>query len=108
MKKFIAFALMIGLPLIAFAQKDDKVIIPDKATSKMVLRANTRDKVAMVNDNNYQLKLQIRRQNVMKQQHKLMQQRMHKIQRNQLSKNRMIQQRKYRQEAIKRRNSQGK
>ncbi|MBN1115858.1 MAG: hypothetical protein JXA77_01540 [Bacteroidales bacterium] len=108
MKKYITIILFFSLPFIAFSQQDKKPDMDD-LKAKMVLRENTRDKVAVVNDHHNKLKYQKRSQMMSVQQRKLMQQRMQQIQRQQIQRKHIMQQRKkVREDAARRRQMRGR
>lgn len=108
MKYYLLFILFIifSLP----GQTQDKKTQPDISNikSQMVLRANTRDKMAIVTDNAHRSQMQIRRQIIQSHQQKIMRQHMNHIQKQRIYRHRMLQLRKKRMEAARRRQLHGR
>lgn len=76
--------------------------------SQMVLRANTRDKMSIVKDNTHRSQMNLRKQNVMGQQQKIMHQHMNHLKKQRIQRQRMLQLRKKRMEAARRHRYHGR
>jgi hypothetical protein len=108
MKYILLLILFTILNISGFGQTDQAKPDIDKIKSQMVLRANTRDKVTIVNDNLHQHRMQLRQQMKQQQQKKIMQQHMSQIQRQRIYRQRMLQMRKNHVDAVRRRHMRGR
>ena len=108
MKYFLLFILFLTFSLAGQSQVGKTKPDMQDIKSQMVLRANTRDKVAIVNDNSHRSQMQVRRQIIQGQQQKIMRQHMNHIQKQRIYRQRMLQLRKKRREAARRRHFHGR
>ncbi len=108
MKYILLFLLLVMFSI--SGQGQDNGVKPDikDIKTKMVLRANTRDKMTIVRDNFHRPQLQIRRKVIQSQQKKVMHQHMNHIQQQRIYRHRMLQLRKKRIEAARRRKLHGR